>query len=103
MPKQRVFFLATAMELIALLALFLLSHARVAEQESSSIPARKELAHALELTDLSIWTEARYTRHPSQADRFAPFQDFPSALEHFPAGSIVAAPTRPNSPGRERR
>jgi hypothetical protein len=57
----------------------------------------------LELTDLSIWTEARYTRHPSQSDRFAPFQDFPSSLEHFPAGSIVAAPTPASPPTPERR
>ena len=49
----------------------------------------KALVEHFMLTDLSIWTEARYTRHPSQADCFAPFQDFPGAIEHFPAGSIV--------------
>lgn len=51
---------------------------------------RRLTVSALKLTDLSIWTEARYTRHPSQADLFSPFQDFPSSLEHFPAGSIIA-------------
>ena len=47
---------------------------------------------ALGLTDLCLFTEARYTRHPSQADAFAPFQDHPRALEHFPSGSMAAAP-----------
>lgn len=52
------------------------------------------LARALQLTDLALWTEARYTRHPSQADSFTPFQTGPAALEHFPAGSWVPPPPR---------
>ncbi len=46
----------------------------------------------LELTDLSLFTEARYTRHLSQADRFSPFQDYPVSLEHFPSGSVAGPP-----------
>ena len=46
----------------------------------------------LELTDLALFTEARYTRHPSQADLRSAFQDHPVALEHFPAGSVVGPP-----------
>lgn len=46
----------------------------------------------LGLTDLCLFTEARYTRHPSQSDHFAPFQDHPAALEHFPSGSLVVVP-----------
>ncbi len=46
----------------------------------------------LGLTDLALFTEARYTRHPSQADRFTPFQEHPSSLEHFPSGSVAAPP-----------
>jgi hypothetical protein len=48
----------------------------------------RELVRVLGLTDLAIWTEARYTRHPSQADVFSAFQDSPAALEHFPAGVL---------------
>lgn len=44
------------------------------------------------LTDLSLFTEARYTRHPSQADLHSAFQDHPHALEHFPSGSLVQPP-----------
>lgn len=44
------------------------------------------------LTDLALFTEARYTRHPSQADLHSAFQDHPLAFEHFPSGSVVAPP-----------
>ena len=102
MIKQRVFFIVTAAEIVILGSLFLYGQARLATDEAQSIPAKRDLARELELTDLSIWTEARYTRHPSQSDHFAPFQDFPSSLEHFPAGSIVAVPQRPKELGQER-
>lgn len=45
------------------------------------------------LTDLALFTEARYTRHASQADRHAPLQDHPGALEHFPSGALALPPT----------
>lgn len=44
------------------------------------------------LTDLCLFTEARYTRHPAMADLHAPFQDHPMALEHFPSGGLLAPP-----------
>lgn len=58
------------------------------------VEARAALVRRLGLTDLCLFTEARYTRHPSQADLFAPFQDHPGALEHFPSGALVPAPRR---------
>jgi len=48
----------------------------------------------LTLTDLCLFTEARYTRHLSQADLHSPFQDHPLSLEHFPSGSFVLPPQR---------
>ena len=53
---------------------------------------RKHLVRELQLTDLCLFTEARYTRHLSQADLHSPFQDYPMALEHFPSGSLVLPP-----------
>lgn len=50
------------------------------------------MARRLELTDLALFTEARYTRHLSQADLNTPFQDSPLSLEHFPSGSIIMPP-----------
>lgn len=50
------------------------------------------VVRSLGLTDPCLFTEARYTRHPSQADRHSAFQDHPMSLEHFPAGSVLAPP-----------
>jgi hypothetical protein len=55
-------------------------------------PAMRAQVAAWGLTDLVLFTEARYTRHPSQADRHAPFQDHPGALEHFPSGALARPP-----------
>jgi len=56
------------------------------------------LVKRLQLTDFALWSEARYARHPSQADWFTPHQDFPGSLEHFPAGSLIApAPVHPTT------
>lgn len=56
---------------------------------ANDLPPRQELVTVLSLTDLALWTEARYTRHPSMADLFSPFQDHPAAFDHFPAGSLM--------------
>ena len=53
---------------------------------------RAQVVRDLQLTDLCLFTEARYTRHLSQADLFSPFQDHPMAFEHFPSGSLVLPP-----------
>ena len=53
---------------------------------------RMQLVAQLRLTDLALFTEARYTRHPSQADLHSAFQDHPLALEHFPTGSLISPP-----------
>jgi hypothetical protein len=39
-----------------------------------------------------LFTEARYTRHPSQADLHSAFQDHPFAMDHFPTGSLLPPP-----------
>ena len=54
-----------------------------------TLPQRNRLVIVLSLTDLSLWTEARYTRHPAMSDLFSPFQDHPAAFEHFPAGAFL--------------
>ena len=55
---------------------------------------RATMARELMLTDLCLFTEARYTRHPSLADLHSAFQDHPLSLEHFPSGSFISPPAR---------
>ena len=52
----------------------------------------ERLVEDLRLSDLVLFTEARYTRHLSQADLHSAFQDHPVALEHFPSGSLLPPP-----------
>ena len=92
--KARVFLVVTVIQGVVLAGLLMWSVSVAKNRAVEEVPCKRELVERLELTDLAIWTEARYTRHPSQADFFAPFQDGPSSLEHFPAGSVVAAPDR---------
>ena len=76
--------------LAILLLLFGLTLADAAwRSQQTDHAASRALVRELGLTDLSLFTEARYTRHPTQADRHSPFQDHPAALEHFPTGSLM--------------
>lgn len=79
--------LAGAGALLAAAAL----HARAEQlRREPEVLGRAALVRRLGLTDLCLFTEARYTRHPSQADRFTPFQEHPASLEHFPSGALAA-------------
>jgi len=98
MSGGRWFLLQSGLLAAALLALLLVCGRQVRQAERELLPARLQLVRTLELTDFALWSEARYTRHPSQADWFAPFQDFPSSFEHFPAGSLMGPlPARPTT------
>jgi hypothetical protein len=78
---------------LALLLATAAAHAFHARRERGArLADHAAIARRLELTDLCLFLEARYTRHPSQADRFSPFQEHPGALEHFPSGSLAGAP-----------
>ena len=78
---------------ITLLAFLLLVHPYFnAEYFEKSLTQKKQLVKRLGITDLCLFTEARYTRHLSQADHFAAFQDSPMAFEHFPSGSMTLPP-----------
>ena len=69
-----------------------LDAARLRDERSANEAASIALVERLGLTDLVLFTEARYTRHPSQADLQSAFQDHPAALEHFPTGSLMPPP-----------
>jgi hypothetical protein len=66
--------------------------ARLRRANAPASAATAELVERLRLTDPVLFTEARYTRHPTQADLQSAFQDHPVALEHFPTGSLLPPP-----------
>ena len=75
---------------ITLLLLLLIVHPFLSnDYHTKNLELKTELVKRLQLTDLCLFNEARYTRHLSQADLFSPFQDHPMAFEHFPSGSVV--------------
>ena len=91
MRRSSRFFAVLAAE-AALLALLFTCAAAERRASGPVLAERAALVQELGLTDLCLFTEARYTRHPSQADRHAAFQDSPLSLEHFPSGSLLAPP-----------
>ncbi len=82
---------------LAILIFFLLAAlAHSSHERGIARPAleeKKELVRGLELTDLCLFPEATYTRHPSQANIQVPFQDHPASFDHFPSGSLLPPPT----------
>jgi hypothetical protein len=93
MRKSILFIAFTATHVVLIMVILL--HTRLNQNSSGpEILERARLVRDLRLTDLCLFTEARYTRNPAMADRFAPFQDHPTALEHFPSGSFVTPPTK---------
>lgn len=73
-------------------ALILLDSDRMGAEHAEAARLAQARARTNQLTDPALFTEARYARHASQADRHAAFQDHPLALEHFPAGSLMPLP-----------
>jgi hypothetical protein len=89
--KSDFFFLFIGTSLIVLLLTFVHASIRV-EREMPELRSKGRLVEKLHITDLCLFTDARYTRHPSMADLNTPFQDHPMSLEHFPSGTIMTPP-----------
>jgi hypothetical protein len=89
--KSNLFFGCATVALSLFTLMFL--HAGWRQRADSEMIEGKRLVVAgLKLTDLCLFTDARYARHLSQADLNTPFQDHPLSLEHFPSGSLVSPP-----------
>ncbi|NCO84027.1 MAG: hypothetical protein COW90_05550 [Nitrospirae bacterium CG22_combo_CG10-13_8_21_14_all_44_11] len=91
MRKSTAFFIFITANLAVMAALYIHSLTAVSKHPVFKKEI-KEIAEKLRLTDLVLSTDARYTRHPSQADLFSAFQDFPGSIEHFPTGSVIPPP-----------
>ena len=78
--------------LLSLFALTLIDAYSRQHDAAVSLSQQAQVVAKHGLTDLALFTEARYTRHLSQADLHSAFQDHPQALDHFPSGSLVLPP-----------
>ena len=88
-----------------LLLLILLAGLHAREGRLRAAPAmqlKKLMVVRWELTDLCLFTEARYTRHPVMADLNTPFQDHPLSIEHYPSGSLLGPPPHLREGSRQR-
>jgi len=85
-------FLLFLLGVLALLEVARLHALHRGKERREEVRGMTAMARRLGLTDLVLATDARYARHPTQADHFAPFQDHPTSLEHFPSGTLVPPP-----------
>ena len=92
MRKSSLYITLTLGLAISLFGLLII-HPLFAQRHRERWAAEKQMVRDLGLTDICLFTEARYTRHLSQADFNAAFQDHPVSLEHFPSGSMVLPPS----------
>lgn len=101
MRKIHWFFGFISLTFFCLILLF--THASYKrELDREKLENLTRMVEKLELTDLCLFTDARYTRHPSMADLNTPFQDHPMAFEHFPSGSLLTVPPHLNPEHRKR-
>lgn len=91
-PRPSSLALVVAIAIAAASGLVVADASRLQVAGAAPRAERATRVSELGLTDLALFTEARYTRHWSLADRHSAFQDHPFALEHFPAGSLLPPP-----------
>ena len=87
----RALLFLVAVEVAVAVGLALVGSRRAAGLDRTRIDNRR-LVSELGLADLALWSDVSYCRHPSLAAPFSAFADHPSAMEHFPAGSMVPPP-----------
>ncbi|MDJ0780983.1 MAG: hypothetical protein QNJ22_03385 [Desulfosarcinaceae bacterium] len=96
--KSHLLLVYLTLNLIAFCGMFVqAAHQRSASQ--AVLQRNRTLVRQLGLTDLCLFTDARYTRHPAMADLHTPFQDYPMSFEHFPSGSLMPPPPHLRSHG----
>jgi hypothetical protein len=89
--NSNLFFMFVAVSLAAFALMFVHAHWRAAGAQSQ-VDEKARIVERLGLTDLCLFTDARYARNPSMADLHTPFQDSPMAMEHFPSGTVILPP-----------
>jgi hypothetical protein len=95
--KSDGFLIFIGSSILLLVALLIQAHLAT-RAELPLLRQEAAVARNLGLTDLCLSTEARYTRHLSQADWHAAFQTHPLALDHFPSGVALGPPANLKQP-----
>ncbi len=98
--KSSLFFFALAVQ-AALLVIMAVHAAAERTAEAPLLREKQALVKTCGLTDLCLFTEARYTRHPAVSDLHSAFQDGPFSFEHFPSGSLIDPPAHLRSSGHD--
>ncbi len=98
MRKSTLYLWFTAAGFFLLAALLGLHPAASHSAAKQRMALERQIVARLALTDICLFTEAAYTRHPNLADRFTPFQDHPLAFSHFPSESLMAPPAHLRHP-----
>lgn len=93
MRKANALLLFVAAAVLVLGLTLVHAHRRI-ERELPRLQQLGLIVQHYGLTDLCLATDARYTRHSSQADWHSSFQSHPMALDHFPSGSLIRPPDR---------
>jgi len=89
-PSTVALGLIAALAAVCLLIFGLFFRLTLADEQK--LTNNRALVEKFGLTDLALFTEARYTRHPTQADLHSALQDHPGAFDHFPSGSLLPPP-----------
>jgi hypothetical protein len=93
MRKSTVFISTIAFMTALLVVAFVHAQARH-RSDGPRLLQSADMVRYFRLTDLCLFTDAQYTRHPAVANRHTPFQDYPLSFEHFPSGSLSGPPPR---------
>lgn len=89
--KSDFFFVFVTLNLVAFALMFAHAHLRSSSAQTD-LEDKARIVERLELTDLCLFTDARYARNPAMADLHTPFQDSPMVMEHFPSGTLILPP-----------
>jgi hypothetical protein len=95
--KSNAFIVYIILNIVVFALIFVHAHF-TREGAMHAVREKAFLVERLELTDLCLFTDARYTRNPCMADINTPFQDSPLSMEHFPSGTIIQPPRHLGAP-----
>jgi hypothetical protein len=91
MRKSTFFLIYLGINFVFMAILSVHAYTRI-EAGKDMLRENQSLVRYLNLTDLCLFTESRYTRNVSMADVFSPFQDGPLSFDHFPSGTMMQPP-----------